>query len=118
LTADKPTPPHLLAERGQVERLVHVPALPCHATGDAGRHLDLDVLAQIRVAGDALRAGTAEHREAGDHVIAGLDVSHAFADRLDDTGRLMAEHARCRMRVEPLDEMQIAVAQAGKGRAQ
>jgi hypothetical protein len=53
---------HLLAERGQVESLVHVlAALPGHAAGLSWHHLDFGVLAQIGVAGDALRAGAAEH---------------------------------------------------------
>ena len=51
-------------------------------------------------------------------MIAGLDIGHAFADRLDDPRGFMTEHAGCRMRIEPLDKMQIAVAQPGKGGAQ
>jgi len=51
------------------------------------------------VAGDTLRAGAAEHREAGDDMVARLDVGHAVADRLDDSGGFVTEHARCGMRM-------------------
>ena len=66
---------HLLAKRREVKKLVHVlAALPAHSLRDAGQHLDARVLAKIGVAGYALRAGAAKHREAGDDVVARLHV--------------------------------------------
>jgi hypothetical protein len=49
-------------------------------------------------------------------VVAGLDIGDVLADRLDDARAFMAEHDRGR--IEPLDEMQIGMAQPGKGGAQ
>ena len=69
------------------------------------------------MAGHALRAFAAEHRQAGDHVIAWLDVGDVLADRLDHAGRLVAEHARGRERIQPFHEMQVGMAQSGKGGA-
>src|SRR5215475_8484312 len=70
------------------------------------------------MAGDALRARAAKHRETGDDVVAWLYVSDAVADRLDDRRRFVSQHAGRRMRVETFDKMQIAVAQPGKGGTQ
>ena len=93
-------------------------ALPGHAARLAGQHLHFGVLAEVRVAGHALRAGAAEHRQAGDDVVARLDVGDVLADRLDHAGRFVAEHAGRRVRIEPLDEMQVGVAEPGIGGAQ
>ena len=52
-------------------------------------------------------------------MIPGLDRDHIHADRLDDTGALMPEHNRPVEREPPdtVDDMQIAVADAGGRRA-
>ena len=83
----------------------------------ARRQLDLGVGAERRPARQALLAVAAEHRQAGDDVVAGLDVGDVGADLLDDAGRLVAEHGGQRVRVQPLDEVQVGVAQPGAGRA-
>ncbi len=54
----------------------------------------------------------AEGGEAGDDVVADGQVADLGPGRFDDAGRLMAEHGRQRMRVETLDEVQVAVADA------
>jgi hypothetical protein len=55
----------------------------------------------------------AEHRQAGDDVVAGLDVGDVAADGLDDAGRLVAEDRGRRVRVLALHEVEVAVAAAG-----
>ena len=45
-------------------------------------------------------------------MIAGLHVSHLFADFLDNAGSLVTEHCGGRVRVEAVDEMQVAVTYA------
>ena len=60
----------------------------------------------------ASRAGAAEDGQAADYVIAGLHVGHLLADFLDDAGGLVAEHGGRGVRVEAVDEMEIAVAYA------
>ena len=60
----------------------------------------------------ALRAIAAEHRQAADDVVAGLHVGHLLADFLDDAGGLMPEHRGRGIRIEAVDEMQVAVAHA------
>jgi hypothetical protein len=51
-------------------------------------------------------------------MVARLDIGHAVADRLDNCSRFMPEDAGRRVRVQPLDKMQIAVAEPGIGGAQ
>jgi len=106
---------HLLGKRRQVEELVEVLALPGQPLGDAGRHLHLGCLADREVAAQAELAVAAEHRQARDDVVAGLDVGDVLADRLDDAGRLVPQHHRHRRRVGALDEVQVAVAEARGG---
>jgi hypothetical protein len=67
----------------------------------------------------ALRATAAKTRKAGHHVIPRLDRGHIGANRLDDAGAFMAEHDRPVEREPPdtVDDMQIAVADAGGRRA-
>jgi len=49
-------------------------------------------------------------------MIAGLQVRHLRADRLDDPRRLVAEHRRYRARILAFHEMEIGVAQSRGGR--
>ena len=49
-------------------------------------------------------------------MIARLQIGNRFAYFLDYAGRLMAKDRRHRMRVESFYKMQIAVADAGRGR--
>ena len=51
-------------------------------------------------------------------MVARLDIGDVLADRLDDAGAFVPEHDRGRGRIEPLDEVQIAMAKPGKGGAQ
>ena len=108
---------HVFGEGREVERLVQHLALPGEPPRGTGQQLHLGVLAEIRMAGHALRALAAEHRQAGDHVIAWLDVGDVLADRLDHAGRLVAQHAWRGERIQALDEMQVGVTQAGVGGA-
>ena len=62
--------------------------------------------------GHALRALAAEHRKAGDDVIARLHIGYVVADCFDDTGGLVAEHARCRERIQPFHEVQVRMAKS------
>ena len=72
--------------------------------------------AQIRMAREALRAGAAKPGEAGDDMVARPHAGHVVADRLDDPGALVAEHDRPveREAPDPVDDMQIAVADPGR----
>ena len=53
--------------------------------------------AQRRPARETELAAAAEHRQAGDHVVARRDVVHVGADLLDDARRLVTEHGRHRV---------------------
>ena len=70
------------------------------------------VRAQIRMTRHAVLAVAAKYRQAGDYVIAGLEVGNLRADFFDDAGGLVAEHGGRRPHVEAVDEMEIAVAHA------
>ena len=56
----------------------------------------------------------AKDGQTGDHVIAGLELGHVRADRLDDAGGLVAEDRGGRERVVAIDEVQIAVAHTAR----
>src|SRR5208282_4144761 len=62
----------------------------------------------------ALLAIAAEHRQAADDVIAGFHVGHLLADFLDDAGGLVAEHRGRGVRIQTVNEMQVAVAYAAR----
>ena len=51
-------------------------------------------------------------------MVAGLDVGNILTDRLDHRGAFMAQYRRGGVGVQPLHEMQVRMAQAGKGGAQ
>ena len=105
------------AKADRLQCLVQHLAFPGEPARRAGQQLHLGVLAEVGMAGHALRAFAAEHRQAGDDVIAGLDVGDVVADRLDHAGRLVAEHAGGGERIQAFHEMQVGVAEAGKGGA-
>ena len=50
--------------------------------------------APVRLPGHAVRTVPAEHRQARDDVVAGLEVAHPGADGLDDSGGFVAEDER------------------------
>ena len=108
---------HLLGERRQVQVLVQVLAFPAQAPGRARGHLHLGRLADRHVPGQAELAVAAEHRQAGDHVVARLHVGDVAADGLDDARGLVAEHGRRGPRPLALHEVEVAVAQARRGGA-
>ena len=85
--------------------------------GGSSARADRPALAEVRAAGQAVLAVAAEDRQAGDDVVARLELVDVRADRLDDAGRLVAEDGRRRERVEALDEVQVAVADAAGHRA-
>jgi hypothetical protein len=90
-------------------------ALPLQAARRARQQLDLGVFAQIGMAGGALRALAAEHRQAGDDMVAGFDIGDVFAHRLDHCRTFMAEHRGGRVGVESFHEVQIGMAQSSEG---
>ena len=71
------------------------------------------------MARQALRAAAAEPREAGDDVVADAHRRDVGADRLDDAGAFVAEHDRPveRKAADAVDDVQVAVADAGRHRA-
>jgi len=107
---------HFLAVGRDVEELVDGLALlrDARLVGRValGRSL---IRASIGMSRHALFAVAAEDREAADDVIAGLDVSHLFADFFDDAGGLVAEHGGRGVGIEAVNEMEIAVAYAAGG---
>ena len=72
--------------------------------------------AHVRMAAQALRAASAEAGETGDDVIAGPHGRHLGADRLHDAGAFVAQHERAIERVpaDTVDDVEIAVAHAGR----
>src|SRR5262249_58308591 len=60
----------------------------------------------------AVGARPAEYGQTRDDVVAGFELVHLGSDGLDDAGRLVAQNRRRRKRIEPVDEVQIAVAHA------
>ena len=50
-------------------------------------------------------------------MVARLQIGDGLADLLDDAGGLVTENRGRGMRIQSLDEMQIAVAHAGRGGA-
>ena len=79
--------------------------------GDLRRQLD-----QRRRRDDPLGAVRAERvEEAGvGHAVAGRDVGHAVADRLDDAGRFDAHAVRQRNRIEPGAEVRVGEIEADR----
>ncbi len=71
------------------------------------------------MAAEALRAAAAESGEAGDHMISGLHRGHLGAHRLHDARALVTQDDRLVQREPPdaVDDVQIAVAHAGRRRA-
>jgi hypothetical protein len=64
------------------------------------------------IAGEAIFALPAKHHRARDHVISGLDVVDGAANLFDDSRALVSEHGRRRLRPQPVDGMQVAMADA------
>src|SRR5258708_19342817 len=91
------------------------PLRPPPGRRGAGRG-DVPAGAQIRVAAEALRATAAEAGEAGDDMVARPQRRYIWADGFDDTGALVAEHDRPveRETADPVDDVQVAVADAGR----
>ena len=103
----------LLGEARQVEELPHRLAVLGQPLRPGRSPLGVGRRAQGRAARQALLTVAAEHRQAGDHVVAGLDVADLIADRLDDARGLVPQHARGRVDVLALGEVKVAVAHAG-----
>ena len=101
---------HHLGVGGQVGEGVQLLAAEAQALRDPRQHLHARVGADERPSGRAVVAGAAEHREAGDDVVALPNVADLGADRFDDAGELVTQDHGKRMRVEPLDEMQVGMA--------
>ena len=69
-------------------------------------------LAQRRASRGAGAAAAAARDEHQHDVIAGFEVGHAFADRLDDPRRLVAERHRRRARPRAVDHREVRMAEA------
>ena len=109
---------HLLGEDRQVERLMQDLAFPLQAAGGAGEQFDLGVVAEIGVAGGAVLTLAAEYRQAGDDMIAGLDVCDVLADRFNHRGAFMTEYRGGGIGIQALHEMQVRMAEPGESGAQ
>ena len=108
---------HLLGKRRQMEELLDDFPVGSVQTGRLARsphQLGVLVLAQRQVPVGALRAVTAECRQAGDDVITRLDVADHRPDGFDDAGRLVPEHGRALIGVLALHEVQVAVAETSR----
>ncbi len=88
-------------------------ALPAQPFRLPRQHLHVGVGAQHGASGGAVVAGAAEHGQAGHHMIARLDVGDIGADLLDHAGGFVPQHRGQRMRIKPLHEMQVGVAEPG-----
>ena len=107
---------HLLRVGGQIRELVHRRALPAELRrllrGTHGPRL-----AEMGAPGQTVGAVSAEDRQTRDHVIARLELCDVRADRFDDAGGLVAEDRGGREGIEPVDEVEVAVAHATRDRA-
>ena len=84
----------------------------------AGVLLVADRDAAVRPRAQAVDALAALGREQRDHVVARLHERHALADRLDDAGALVPEHARrVAGRVGARGGVHVGVADAARGQA-
>ncbi len=107
---------HFLGIGGQIRELIHRRAVPAEL-GRLLRCPDGPRLAEVGPSGQAVAAVPAEDRQAGDHVIAGLELRHVLAHLLDDPGGLVAEDRGRGERIVAVDEVQVAVAHAARDRA-
>ena len=85
---------HALGVARDADELAERSALLREARRAGFRSSDEAGDAEIGMTAQALLAASAEAREAGHHVIAGLDGRHIGADRLDDTGTLVSQDDR------------------------
>ena len=98
---------HLLGKGRQAQHLLHGRAGRADARFFVGAAFGLGADAARQMAGDAMLAVAAKHRQASDHVITWLDGAHLGADLLDDARRLVAQDAGQRRRVDAVDEVQV-----------
>ena len=103
---------HLLRVGGEVGELVDGLPLP----GQLGR-ISLGPhgarLAEMGLAGEAVVAMAAEDGETSDDVIARLELAHLEAYLFHDPGGLVAQDGGGGEGIEAVDEVQVAVADAG-----
>src|SRR3990172_5746970 len=107
---------HLLRVGGEVGELVHRLAFPRELWRLLRRALR-PVLTEVRAAREAVLAVAAEEGEAGDDVVAWLELLHLGPDSLDDARRLVAEDGRRRELVVAVDEVEVAVTDAARRHA-
>ena len=103
---------HVLGE-GRERELNDGFAILGEPRGRLGRAADERGQTQVRATGEAVFAISAPGIQATDDVIAHGHLRYVWADGLDDSGRLVAEHAGCRHRDGALYYVQIAVTDAG-----
>src|SRR3989449_1078232 len=110
---------HALGVAADADELSERLALLGEPRGPRLRTGDDTADAEVRVAGEALRAAPAEAGETGHHVIAGTQGGHLRAHRLDDAGALVAEDVWSIQRKppEPIHDVEVAVADARRGGA-
>ncbi len=77
----------------------------------------LRLLAQRQMPGEAELAVPAEDGKAGDHMIAGLHVVNVRPDGLHDAGAFVTQNHGQLTGIGSIEEMQVAVAHARRGRA-
>ena len=105
-----------LGEGAEARELVDLLPVPAQALG-AVEHPPaggLVAVAQDRAAGRAVEAAAALRAEGEDDVIARLDVGDPRTRLFDDARPLVAEHHRERQRPVAVDDVPVAVADAGR----
>jgi hypothetical protein len=108
---------HHLGVGGEIGEGMQLLAVEAQALGGAGGQLHLGVGADEGPPRRAVVAGAAEHRQAGDDVVALFHIADLGAHFLHDARRFVAQDHGQGMGIEALDEMQIRVAQPGEGGA-
>src|SRR6266566_2089800 len=102
------------AEHAHAAEVLAAAVEPVGAVGQAPVQDGDAHVAQVRLAGRAPPAVTADRQERADDVITGLQPGDARPDFLDDPGALMtADHREARHDI-PLTQMLVRVAQAGR----
>ena len=108
---------HLLGEGAEVGELAEFRAFLGQPRLVGGTPPDFGFLAERHVSRQAVFAMAAEHGQAGDDVVAGLDVANRGTDLLDDPRRLVAEDAGHGAGIGAVEEVHVRVTDASRRRA-
>lgn len=72
---------------------------------------DTEVCASL----DAVLTSPAEGAQCCDHMVARCDVGNSLTNGQDHSGGLMPQHRRCEMRIRPIEEDEVTMANTGGG---